>query len=159
MRRALPCAALALVLAATAAAGRGVPQWNHGRGFVLIGHSEGAFVLEQLIQQQIEPSAAERKLFISAILLGGDVTVADGSGTGGTFKRTPACTSAAQTGCVVAYSSWGHTPPAKALFQDATAGHHVLCVNPAAPGSTAAVPIDSVYAGINAQGGGSTRRT
>jgi Protein of unknown function (DUF3089) len=114
-------------------------HYNDGRGFVLIGHSEGSFILERLIRSQIE-SSPERKLLISAILAGGDVTVKDGSDTGGTFRRIPACDSETETGCVVAYSTWDHTPPKDAGLQGAAPGTHVLCVNPAAPaGGTAPI--------------------
>ncbi|HWB23289.1 MAG TPA: DUF3089 domain-containing protein [Gaiellaceae bacterium] len=113
---------------------------NDGRGVVLIGHSEGSFILQELIRKQIEKSASERRLVISAILVGGDVTVADGSNTGGDFTRVSACRSETETGCVVAYSTWDRTPPKDAAFEDAAPGHHVLCVNPAAPGGgTAAI--------------------
>ena len=125
---------------------------NLGRGVVLIGHSEGAFLLKELIANEIERSPSERKLLVSAILLGGDVRVAHGSTTGGDFKRIPACTSASELGCVVAYSSWGHTPPKDANFESAPANEDVLCVNPAAPGSSAAVPITPIFAGFSPQG-------
>ncbi len=126
-------------------------HYNDGRGVVLIGHSQGSFRLEELIEQQIDNIPATRKLLISAILLGGDVTVADGSTVGGTFKHVPACTSTTETGCVVAYSSWSRTPPADASLQDTSGDQHVLCVNPAAPGSTASTPITPIFAGINPQ--------
>ena len=126
---------------------------NDGRGVILIGHSEGAFLLEHIIESQIESSPAERKLLISAILLGGNVTVADGSTTGGTFKTTPACTSTTETGCVVAYSSWTHTPPGNAMFQSVSKPtQHVLCVNPAAPGSSAPAPITPIFPGLDPSG-------
>jgi hypothetical protein len=117
---------------------------NHGRGVVLIGHSEGSFVLKRLIQEQIEKKASERKLLVSAILLGGDVTVANGSDDGGDFTSVPACRKATQTGCVVAYSSWDRTPPGDARFQKAAPGQHVLCVNPAALAGGAA-PITPIF--------------
>jgi hypothetical protein len=121
---------------------------NGGRGVVLIGHSEGAFLLKRLIREQIEGSAAERRLFVSAILLGGDVTVANGSDTGGDFRSVRACRETGQTGCVVAYSSWDRTPPADASFEQASPGQHVLCVNPAAlaGGSAPITPIFPWYA-------------
>jgi len=121
---------------------------NDGRGVVLIGHSEGASILEQLIQKQIEGSA-EQKLLVSAILLGGDVVVKDGSSEGGDFKSVPACGSASETGCVVAYSSWGSTPPADAGLENVAkpGSEHVLCVNPAAPGSSASAAITPIFPG------------
>ena len=107
---------------------------NHGRGVVLIGHSEGAFLLKRLIREQIE-GTTEQKQLVSEILLGGDVVVADGSTGGGDFKSVPACTSADETGCVVAYSSFGATPPKDAMFESVEhpSAQHVLCVNPSAP--------------------------
>ena len=50
-------------------------KYNHGRGFVLIGHSQGSFVLEQLIAKDIDRKPAVRKRLVSAILLGGNVLV------------------------------------------------------------------------------------
>src|SRR4051794_23919110 len=48
---------------------------NHGRGFVLIGHSQGSFVLRQLIKDEIESKPAVRHRMVSALLLGGNVLV------------------------------------------------------------------------------------
>jgi Protein of unknown function (DUF3089) len=123
-------------------------HYNHGRGVVLIGHSEGAFILKELIQKQIE-GTPEQKLLVSAILLGGDVVVKDGSTEGGDFSSVAACTSASETGCVVAYSSWSRTPPSDASLQDVAkpGSEHVLCVNPAAPGSSGAAPITPIFPG------------
>ena len=36
-------------------------KYNHGRGFVLIGHSQGALMLKQLIKEQIDPNPALRQ--------------------------------------------------------------------------------------------------
>ena len=87
-------------------------HYNKGRGFVLIGHSQGAYILQRLISEQIEGSPALRKLLVSAILLGSSVTVKKGSDTGGTFRRHPGLPQGGRRrGCVVAYSSWDRTPP------------------------------------------------
>lgn len=118
--------------------------YSHGRGFVLIGHSQGSFVLEQLIAKEIDPHPALRRRLVSAILLGGNVLVKKGTGVGGTFKHIPACRSDSQLGCVIAYSSFDQTPPADSLFGRSTvAGDQVLCTNPAAlaGGSALADPI------------------
>ena len=47
---------------------------NHGRGVVLIGHSQGANILMHLIQNEIDGKPAQARL-ISAILLGANLAV------------------------------------------------------------------------------------
>jgi Protein of unknown function (DUF3089) len=116
---------------------------NHGRPIIFLGHSQGAAMLIKLLQAQVDPSQRLRRLMVSAIILGGNVQVPAGRLVGGSFKNIPACRSATQTGCVIAYSSFGSTPPAGAFFgrpgqgvslqsgQTAKAGQQVVCVNPA----------------------------
>jgi hypothetical protein len=111
---------------------------NHGRGFVLIGHSQGSFVLRKLIADEIDKKPAVRRRMVSALLLGGNVTVRKGRDSGGDFTNVHACRSASQIGCVVAYSMFGDTPPTGAIFgRPSGAGAaklRVLCTNPAALG-------------------------
>jgi len=115
---------------------------NDGRGVVLIGHSEGSFILKRLIREVIQPSLAERKLLVSALLFGGDVIVAN-QGHAGDMPDTPACASRTQIDCVVGYSSFLRPPPKDSFFESVAnhATEHVLCVNPVDPGSTSAEPI------------------
>jgi hypothetical protein len=47
---------------------------NNGRGFVLVGHSQGAFILAELVRQEIDGKPAQRRL-ISAMLLGTNIAV------------------------------------------------------------------------------------
>ena len=120
-------------------------KYNHGRGFVLIGHSQGSFVLEQLIAKAVDNKPAVRKRLVSAILLGGNVLVKHGERVGGSFRHIPACRSATELGCVIAFSTFDQPPPANALFGRTTvAGEHVLCTNPAALGGGAA-KVDPVF--------------
>jgi hypothetical protein len=120
-------------------------QDNHGRGFVLIGHSQGSFVLEQLIAKDVDSKPAVRKRLVSAILLGGNVLVKRHKNVGGSFQHIPACRSATQLGCVIAFSTFDQPPPANALFGRTTvAGDQVLCTNPAALAGGAAT-VDPVF--------------
>jgi Protein of unknown function (DUF3089) len=115
-------------------------KFNKGRGIVLIGHSQGALMLENLIKQDFDPNPALRKQLVSAILLGGNVLVPEGQLEGGTFQHVPACQSATDTACVIAYSSFLKEPPENADFgRPGSAlleggavppGTQVLCVNP-----------------------------
>jgi Protein of unknown function (DUF3089) len=126
-------------------------HYNHGRGVVLIGHSQGAGVLRQLIASQIANSPSERKLLVSAILLGGEVAVRDGSTSGGDFNsQVPACTSPSQTSCVVAYEAWDRTPP-KSWDTPTWPGHVTLCTNPAALGGGPGA-ISPIFPGLNSEG-------
>jgi hypothetical protein len=129
-------------------------HYNRGRGIVFIGHSQGSAVLIPLLRNEVDTKPAVRKLLVSAMLMGGNVTVPIGKTVGGSFTHIPACTSRTETGCVIAYSSFDQPPPPNSLFgrpgqgvsalsgQTATAGLQVLCVNPAAPsgGSAALEP-------------------
>jgi pimeloyl-ACP methyl ester carboxylesterase len=130
-------------------------HYNHGRPFVLIGHSQGAFVLRKLIAQQIDPDAKLRRRMLSAILFGGGVVVKAGSLVGGDFQHIPGCTSTTQLGCVVSYSSFPGPLPPFAVFGASTfsptnaqealkPGQAILCTNPAALGGGAGL-LDSVF--------------
>ncbi len=127
-------------------------HYNHGRGIVFIGHSQGATILIRLIQQEVDKVPSVRRRLVSALLMGGNVTVPKGKTVGGDFKHIPACSSAAEAGCVVAYSSFTSKPVAGSEFgrtsSDAGVGLlarrrlppslEIMCVNPASPsGGTA----------------------
>ncbi|MCS5670587.1 MAG: DUF3089 domain-containing protein [Vicinamibacterales bacterium] len=107
---------------------------NGGRDFVLIGHSQGSYILTRLIRDEIEGHPAQDKM-ISAFLLGSTVTVAAGEDTGGSFQNIPLCRSAGQTGCVITYASFRSTapPPQNTLFgQTLEPTLTGACTNPAA---------------------------
>lgn len=125
---------------------------NDGRPVVFIGHSQGAIMLIDLLRAEIDHSPALQRRMLSAILLGGNVTVATDQATGGAFTSIPACTSGQQTGCVIAYSSFLEQPPSDSGFgipgqgagllwgQTQRVGQQVLCVNPGAlSGGSAAI--------------------
>jgi hypothetical protein len=115
------------------------------RPFVLIGHSQGAAVLEQMIRKVIDPHLALRADMLSAILLGGNVLVKDHSDVGGSFRHIPACHDIYDNGCVIAFSTFDGPVPANSIFGRTTvAGDHVLCVDPAALRGRHPQPLDSI---------------
>jgi Protein of unknown function (DUF3089) len=110
---------------------------NDGRGVVLISHSQGTFHLRRLVEEEIDPRRRVRKKLVSAILLGGDVTVRAGDHVGGDFRHVEACRSKRQLGCVVAFSTWDANqpvPPDAGFGRASEPGLEVLCTNPAALG-------------------------
>jgi hypothetical protein len=98
-------------------------------------------MLTPLVASEIDPNPSVRARLVSALLIGCNVKVAVGQDVGGDFQNIPACRSADQTGCVVAYSSFNEVPPPDSLFGKADTGCRstelagknveVLCVNPA----------------------------
>jgi hypothetical protein len=121
-------------------------HFNHSRGIVFIGHSQGAIILTRLLKQEVDGSPAVRRRLVSALLLGGNVTIPKGKRVGGDFARIPACGSSRQTGCVVAYSSFASKPSKQSQFGRAgsdagfrllaphklSPGLRIMCVNPTA---------------------------
>jgi hypothetical protein len=109
---------------------------NKGRGFVLVGHSQGSFILAELIRREIDGKPVQSRM-ISAILIGTTLAVPRGKDVGGAFQHVPTCASASQTGCVVTYASFRSTipPPANTLFgKVADQTMAAACTNPAALG-------------------------
>ena len=118
-------------------------NFNHGRPVIFIGHSQGAAMLIRLIANRVDPDPAVRARVVTAILAGGNVQVATGQRTGGSFRHMPLCSATGETGCVIAYSTFASQPPATAFFgrpgqgvsfmslQLGKAGQQVACVNPA----------------------------
>jgi polyvinyl alcohol dehydrogenase (cytochrome) len=114
--------------------------WNHylrhdnqGRGVVLIGHSQGAMVLTELMRREIEGQPVQARL-VSALLLGTTIAVPPGKDVGGSFQHIPICRSAKQTGCVITFASFRSTlPPSAATFFGKVADPTMTaaCTNPA----------------------------
>jgi hypothetical protein len=106
---------------------------NQGRGVILIGHSQGARVLSELIAKQIDGKPVESQI-VSALLIGTGVSVPKGAVVGGTFKHMPLCRANSQTGCIISYASFRATapPPPNSRFGKAAEGQIAACTNPAA---------------------------
>ncbi|MHB8533743.1 MAG: DUF3089 domain-containing protein [Solirubrobacteraceae bacterium] len=132
-------AALTAYLSMLSAFNEYMAKFNKGRPIVLIGHSQGALLLEQLVKERFDASAALREQLVSAVLLGGNVLVPEGGTVGGTFQHVPTCSSATDTHCVIAYSTFLKEPPENAFFGRPSSpllstppppGTEVVCVNP-----------------------------
>ena len=127
---------------------------SNGRGFILIGHSQGARLLARLVEEEIENNEVLSQRLVSAHLIGTSISVPVGEQVGGTFQRTPLCTSANQSGCVVAYSAFRKGDPELANPRFGVAsepGYEAACTHPGALAGgaetlQARLPFDQPYA-------------
>lgn len=110
---------------------------NEGRGFVLVGHSQGSHILTRLLQDRFDEDEELRAQLISAVLIGptNRVQVLEGDVVGGSFANIPLCTSADETGCVIAFDA---NPAGVDTFYDVATifspPNARACVNPASLG-------------------------
>lgn len=110
-------------------------SWNHylenhneGRGIVLIGHSQGAGMILELLRNDVLGTEVEDQL-ISVMPIGMPAhTDADG-----TFEGMPMCASSDETGCIINFMSFKAEaePPKTSFFGMAHPdGDRAMCVNP-----------------------------
>jgi hypothetical protein len=93
-----------------------------GRGFVLIGHSQGAELVSRLVREEIAGVPALRERLVSAIILGPPSPAA--------LPDIPLCTDQGQVGCLLSYATYDAASPPPGLFGFGPAP----CTNPAALG-------------------------
>lgn len=108
---------------------------NGGRNVVIMGHSQGTMMLTRLVSEEVDPDPVLRSRLITALLIGFDVAVPPGQVIGGTFQNLPLCTTAAETGCVIAYRTYEENHAPVGGSNDVTGpGLDNACTNPAALG-------------------------
>jgi hypothetical protein len=131
---------------------------NHGRGVVLIGHSQGSNILVRLIASQID-GASEQQRLISAIVPGTELDVPAGLDVGGTFQHISLCSTKTQTGCAIAYSSFvAASPPGPDAYFGASAkrGDVDACVDAASLDGSAALDAELPAIGAVSRAFGTT---
>jgi hypothetical protein len=119
---------------------------DDNRPVILIGDSQGSAILIHLISAEIDEEPSVLRRLLVAIIVGGNLQVPAGKTVGATFSNVPLCTSATETGCAIAFSSYPSEPPANSVFgrpgqgvslqsgQTTKQGQQIACVNPAALG-------------------------
>lgn len=106
-------------------------QYNHGRPLLLIGHSQGAEMIARLLKRHFDADPAMRERLVAALVIGGQLTVAQGRATGGTFTQLPICGARAERHCVVAYRSYSDGEEIDPGPYAPPSGQQTPCVNPA----------------------------
>ncbi len=134
---------------------------NQGRGVVLIGHSQGAFILQGLIANEIDGKPVQKQL-VGAYILGATFLTPKGQDAGGQFRQIPLCRKVGQVGCVVNFSAFRSTlpPPGNTLFgHSADPAKSGSCTNPVTLGPGSA-PLRAYLSATNrmiAMGGGAPK--
>ncbi|MCB0875554.1 MAG: DUF3089 domain-containing protein [Solirubrobacterales bacterium] len=119
-------------------------NYNDGRGFILLGHSQGSAHTARLIDELVDTNPKLRERFVGAIAPGANISVPIGKPVGGLFENVPACTKVGEFGCVIAYSTYKGEPPAVSEFSRLNLGYwiypeprpdaakyEVMCTDPA----------------------------
>jgi hypothetical protein len=119
-------------------------NYNRGRGFVMIGHSQGSAHTARLIAELVDNDRKLRKRFVGAVAPGANIAVPIGKPVGGLFDKVPACTAVGEYGCVTAFSTFSDVPPPISAFGRVDAGYwiypqarfsagsyEVMCTDPA----------------------------
>lgn len=107
-----------------------VENYNDGRGVVIMGHSQGSSLIQELVMKDVVGTPMEDK--VVSIMPLGMTTYVDADT--GNFGPYPPCTSKEQTGCILSYVSFRSTltPPDSSRFGvTGPDGRRALCVNPA----------------------------
>ena len=103
---------------------------NHGRPVVLIGHSQGSFMVIALIKKRLDGYPVKRQL-VSAIIPGVFVLVPKGKTVGGTFRTIPPCRANSQIGCVIAFNTVRAERPLPPDMRPQFGDMEQVCTNPA----------------------------
>ena len=120
-------------------------NYNNGRGFILLGHSQGSAHTARLINEEIDPNPELRDRLVGAIAPGANIHVPVGKLVGGMYQNVPACSALGEIGCLVAFSTYKGYPGDSAQYSRLDSGYwihkeakpepladyEVVCVNPA----------------------------
>jgi hypothetical protein len=102
------------------------------RKVVLVGHSQGAEMVNRLLRRFFDDDPVMRARLLLAMPIGGEVDTARGSTRGGTTKNIPVCTRADEIGCIVAYRTHAAGERIVADRWAPSDGHDTVCVDPSA---------------------------
>lgn len=115
------------------------------RPFILIGHSQGAGMLIEIMRELVDRRRRMRSRMLSAIVPGVVPSVPAGRRSGGDLKRIPTCHRRRELGCVMAWATFDETPPddsrygkpstrfVQAFGWEDGPGVEAVCTNPTNP--------------------------
>jgi len=103
---------------------------NNGRGVILVGHSQGARMIFELLKQELLVSSARNQI-IAVHAIGAPATMDVETGK---WNDLALCKSSTDTDCLISYGTFRSTspPPLDAIYGRASEGERGICVDPAA---------------------------
>lgn len=109
---------------------------SNGRGFILIGHSQGSGHLRRLIEESIETDDYLMQHMIAAHLLGSTMRSSEGTDIIDGLRQVGICRTNDQTGCIISYVSYrendAFVSAGTGLFGTPKEGATAVCTHPAA---------------------------
>lgn len=100
------------------------------RGVLLIGHSQGGQITSRLVRERFDADPALRARLVGAMPIGWSVGVAAEDVVGGSSDEVPICTGDDESGCIVAYRSYGAENEAPSPSDRYLEGDEEVCVHP-----------------------------
>lgn len=100
-------------------------NYNKGRGFIMLGHSQGSAQTARLIDEMVDTDPELRKRFVGAIAPGANIPVPIGKAVGGMYENVPECTKVGEYGCVTAFSTYNDVPGPSAAFSRLDFGYWI----------------------------------
>ena len=127
---------------------------NAGRPFVLVGHSQGAQQVTQLLQARFRDGSALRSQLVVAMPIGWAVSTsstlppsAEDEWPLDPIPPLPLCATDTDFGCVLPYRSYAGGHPMESQLTTGSAQRQVACVNPAGAASSGVETLAGAYFG------------
>jgi hypothetical protein len=114
---------------------------NPGRSFVLIGHSQGSFMLSELLARRIDKEEQLRERMVSALVIGAFGNLDNPPA----YNNIPICTRAGDSGCIVAFNSIAAGTVIEDPNRGPAEGEIWPCVTPSALGGNPGIAANTIY--------------
>lgn len=118
---------------------------NEGRGFVLLGHSQGAQIASRLLRERIEGDAGLRARLVVAAPVGWSLGTDAGGLTGGSFSVVPVCRADDELGCALGYRSYAAGNDFPVEDDERREGVRSVCVHPGDVAGGGPAPLSRSY--------------
>ncbi|MBK8256578.1 MAG: DUF3089 domain-containing protein [Polyangiaceae bacterium] len=131
-------------------------QYNRGRGIVVLGHSQGAFMAAEVLRHFFDGDPFLEPRLVAGLVIVGRVETLPGELSGGTFSSLPVCTDPDEIGCVVTFRAYRDGANVAGDMHGPPAGRESTCTSLGPPGPDGRTPVAGSY--FSTFGAGLSRR-